>query len=1158
MHHRFINRNVWIRIMKISSLQILLALTLTHVGFASDGNAQELLGRRVTISVQNEDVEVMIRRIEKQTNVQFLFSREIIQSKRKISYQAKNEPLSELLGHILTPLNLGYEVVGQQIVIKKDVASTTQLEQNASSKTSAEAAVDKQLTGQITGENGEGLPGVNIQIKSTTRGTTTDANGNYKLTIPDDAGTVLVFSFIGYTNKEVVIGNQSIINVTLVADNKTLNEVVVVGYGTQRKTSLTGAIASVSEKDISVLPVSNISQSLQGRAAGVTVTNNGAPGEAPIIRIRGVGTVNNANPLYVVDGVPVGDGSNVDPKDVQSIEVLKDASAAAIYGSRAANGVILITTKRSNSKKLSVTVDSYVGVQTAWRKLSLLNRDQYIAYGTELLNNGDVYNGKPAGTSLPPRWQTGLDQPIYAGATQTFRQTDTDWQNEMFRNATIQQHRLELLGGNDVSKFYLSGGFFSQDGIMIGTNYKRGNIRLNSDHKLGKRVTLGQTLYLAYDTRRIEQNGGSIGTQIRNIINTIPYLPVYNPNNLGGYEGSRNVDGTDPANPVRNSLLNSNTSESNSVFSTLYVDIEILSGLKYRFQGGVNIFNSIGRTVNPSYDSGPGGFASLSYASISQTRAQSIAPILTNQLTYSKAIGKHTINATAVAEQQTSVYSNINVGGNNTITNAIVEPTNLSSPRIGASRSESAIISYVGRLNYEYSGKYLLGLSFRRDGSSKYAPGKKWGNFPAASAGWRISEEKFMKNIPAISELKLRGSYGLVGNNNIGDYGYQATLSSDPYYEFDRTTSVESQGYTIRKLANRDLKWESVAMTNIGLDASLLNGKVSFSVDYFNNLTRDMVLNRPIPPSMGYDEAPLANVGSVRNRGVEVQAGYQSNKGALTWQLSGNVSAVRNKVISLGDEGNTIFGGGWYGDDITKTEVGQSIAYFYGYQTNGIFQSQGEVDAWKAKYTDVVADKNSPRPGDIRFTDVNGDGKIDPSDKVKIGQFFPKITYGVNFSAKWKGLDLTLFVQGVDGNQIYSTVKYNLEGMTRLFNAGSAVLNRWVQEGQVTDVPRAVAGDPNHNARASNRFVESGSYLRVKNLTVGYALPTNWLTPLGSSFISKARFYVSTTNLLTFTGYKSGYDPEIGSFGNSSLTNGIDYGQYPQARTIMAGLQIGF
>ncbi|GAB4041600.1 TonB-dependent receptor [Spirosoma jeollabukense] len=1144
--------------MRISSLQLLLALTLTNIGFALDGKAQELLNRRVSISAQNEDVEVTIRRIEKQANVQFLFSREIIQSKRKINYQAKNEQLSQVLDHILPPLNLSYEVVGQQIVIKRDLVPATQLQQNASSDINTEAVVDKQITGRVTGENGEGLPGVNIQIKNTSRGTTSDGNGNYKLSIPDEAGTVLVFSFIGYTTQEMTVGARSVLNTTLVADNKTLNEVVVVGYGTQRKTSLTGAIASVSDKEISALPVSNISQSLQGRAAGVTVTNNGAPGEAPIIRIRGVGTINNANPLYVVDGVPVGDGSNVDPKDVQSIEVLKDASAAAIYGSRAANGVILITTKRSNSKKLSVTLDSYVGVQSAWRKLSLLNRDQYIAYGTELLNNGDIYNGKPAGTSLPVRWQTGLDQPIYAGATQTFRQTETDWQKEMFRNAAIQQHRLELSGGNEVSKFYLSGGFFSQDGIMIGTNYKRGNIRLNSDHKLGKRVTLGQTLYLAYDKRRIEQNGGSIGTQIRNIINTIPYLPVYNPNNLGGFEGAKNVDGTDPSNPVRNVLLNSNTLESNTVFSTLYVEVEPITGLKYRFQAGINIYNSIGRTVNPSFDSGPGGFASQSYASITQDRGQSIAPIFTNQLTYNKVIGKHTINATAVAEQQTSVYSNINVGGNNTITNAIIEPTNLTSPRIGAGRSESAILSYVGRLNYEFSGKYLLGLSFRRDGSSKYAPGRKWGNFPAASAGWRISEEKFMKNIPAISELKLRGSYGLVGNNNIGDYGYQATLSSDPYYEFDKTTSVETQGYTIRKLANRDLKWESVAMTNIGLDATLLNGKVSFSFDYFNNLTRDMVLNRPIPPSMGYDEAPLSNVGSVRNRGIEIQAGYQSNKGALTWQLSGNVSAVRNKVISLGDEGNTIFGGDWYGDNITKTEVGQPIGYFYGYQTNGIFQNQGEVDAWKAKYTDVVADKNSPQPGDIRFADVNGDGKVDPSDKVKIGQFFPKLTYGLNFAAKWKGLDLTLFVQGVEGNQIYSTVKYNLEGMTRLFNAGTAVLNRWVKDGQATDVPRAVAGDPNHNARASNRFVENGSYLRVKNLTVGYALPTNWLTPLGASFISRARVYVSTTNLLTFTGYKSGYDPEIGSFGGSSLTNGIDYGQYPQARTIMAGLQIGF
>ncbi|ARK10585.2 TonB-dependent receptor [Fibrella sp. ES10-3-2-2] len=1142
------------RIMRMTFMQLLLLFLTLSVTYAIDGYGQEVLNKRISLRMGGKAVKTVLSAIESRADIRFIYSPKLIQAERLISINAQNQPLSEVLATVLKPLQINYRLVGNDIVLSQLTEGTTML---STPTGSGQVALEEVITGRITDQTGEGIPGVNIVVKGTQRGAVTDAEGRYQITVPDQ-NAVLTYSFVGYVKQEVTVGSRSTIDIVLESDTNSLNEVVVVGYGTQRKSSLTGAIASVSEKEISTLPVPNISQALQGRAAGVTVTNNGAPGEAPIIRIRGVGTINNANPLYVVDGVPVGDGSNIDPKDVQSVEVLKDASAAAIYGSRAANGVILITTKRSNSKKLSVNLDSYVGVQSAWRKLPLLNRDQYIAYGTDLLNNGDAYFGRPAGSSLPPRWLTGLDQPIYPGATQTFRQTDTDWQDEMFRNAAIQQHRLELTGGNDVSKFFLSGGFFSQDGIMIGTNYKRGNLRLNSDHKLGKRVSLGQTLYLSYDTRRIEQNGGSIGTQIRNIINTIPYLPVYNPNNLGGFEGARNVDGTDPSNPVRNSLLNSNTLESTTVFSTLYLDVELVPGLKYRFQGGINIYNSIGRTVNPSFDSGPGGFASLSYANITQDRGQSIAPILTNQLSYNKVFGKHTINATAVAEQQTSVFSNINVGGTNSITNVIVEPTNLASPRIGAGRFESAIISYVGRLNYEYAGKYLLGVSFRRDGSSKYAPGKKWGNFPALSAGWRVSEESFMKSLPVFTELKIRGSYGLVGNNNIGDYGYQATLSSDPYYEFDRTTSIQSQGYTVRKLANQDLKWESVEMSNIGLDASLLNGKVSFSFDYFNNLTRDMVLNRPIPPSMGYDEAPLANVGSVRNRGIEIQAGYQATSGALTWSLSGNLSAVRNKVISLGDEGNTIFGGDWYGDNLSRTEVGQPIGYFYGYLTDGIFQNQGEIDAWKAKTTDAVANVNSPNPGDLRFVDVNGDGVINPSDKVNLGHFLPKFTYGTNFSARWKGLDLSLFVQGVQGNQIYSTVKYNLEGMTRLFNAGTAVLNRWITPGQVTDVPRAVAGDPNLNARASNRFVESGSYVRLKNLTIGYALPSTWLTPFGSSFISKARVYVSTTNLFTITGYKSGYDPEIGSFGGSSLTNGIDYGQYPQARTIMAGLQLGF
>ncbi|HYF67980.1 MAG TPA: TonB-dependent receptor [Ohtaekwangia sp.] len=1005
------------------------------------------------------------------------------------------------------------------------------------------------VSGQVVDEDGNSMPGVNVVVKGTTEGTTTDLNGEYSISVAD-GNVVLVFSFIGYQTAEVTVGTQTVINVTLTTDIQTLSEIVVVGYGTQKRSSVTGAIASVSSKELSTLPTTSIDQSLQGRAPGVTVTNNGAPGTAPVVRIRGVGTINNANPLYVVDGVPVGEGTNIDPKDVQSLEVLKDAFAAAIYGSRAANGVILITTKSATQEKLSVSIDSYIGVQSAWRKLDLLNRDQYIQYADAL---GD----------LPPRVQNGLDEPIYPGATRTFRQTDTDWQDEMFRNATIQQHRFEITKGGEVSKFYVSGSYFDQDGIMLGTEYKRGNVRMNSEHKISKRITFGQTLYLNYDRRRAEINGGSIGSNIRYVIASIPYLPVYNPDNVGGFFGPQAVDASDPTQPVRRAILDENYTTGNGIFATGYLNVKLMDWLTYRFHAGVNISNSINNNFSPSYSSGAGGYDNRGFANISETRSNSVSPTLTNQLTVNKSFGKHNLNVDIIAEKQSSRSSFITASGTNEITDAINIPRGVASPQTNGDIQEQVLISYIGRVNYDFNGKYLFGASFRRDGSSRFAPGNKWGNFPSVSAGWRISEEPFMQELSsAISELKVRGSYGFVGNNNIGNYAYQATLTNNTYYEFDRSSGVQTQGYTINAMANTELKWEEVEMLNVGIDAGLFGNKVNFSVEYFNNLTRDMILGRPIATSLGYDVAPTANAGSVRNKGIEWQLGYSAQEGEFKWSANANMGIIRNEVVSLGDKGNSFARENWYGDNLTLTRVGDPISFFYGYQVEKIFQTQEEINAADAidgdpatKYQDNAA------PGDIMFRDKNGDGVINADDKTKLGKYIPDFTYGFNFSANWKNFDATLFIQGVQGNQIYSTTKYHLEGMTRLFNAGTAVLDAWTTPGQSTSVPRAVSGDPNLNSRASDRFVEDGSYMRIKNLTLGYSLPSETLGAITNSSLTKLRIYLSATNLLTWTKYKSGYDPEIGAFNgngaNASFQNGIDYGQYPQPRTITVGVQIG-
>jgi TonB-linked SusC/RagA family outer membrane protein len=976
----------------------------------------------------------------------------------------------------------------------------------------------------------------------------------------------LVISFIGYATQEITVGTQTSINVRLAPDVTQLGEVVVVGYGTQKKTSVTGAISSVSSKELSAQPVVNVGQALQGRVAGVTVVNNGAPGAAPIVRIRGVGTVNNANPLYVIDGFPTGDLNSINPKDIESLEVLKDASAAAIYGSRAANGVILITTKKgSNNTKLSVSLEGSYGVEQPWRKLDLLNTEQYIDYATDLMTNADIYKQetKPAadpdvviGSGIPARIRTGgLDQPINSETSQTFRQTNTDWQDQMFRTAPIQQYKAELMGGTEKSRMFASVGYFDQEGIMKGTGYRRGDARFNSDHNISKKITFGQNFYVAYDERLVEQNAGG-RTQLQHIIRSSPYFPVYNPDNYGGFFGAQSVDASDPENPVRIAEMDKQNQQRLKFLGNAYVDVKLFDFLTYRFQGGVDYVDYTQRTNTPAYSTGAGGYSNRSAAGVNLNQQNFVSTILTNQLTFNKSFGKHNVNATVVAEQQTFLFSQTTGLGNNTQSNDIKEPVALANQAFNGNRDESALISYVARVNYDFNDKYFIGASIRRDGSSRFIADKRWGTFPAVSAGWRLSEESFLQGVEAISELKLRASYGLAGNFlTPGVYDYISTISGNQIYEFNQGSTVSSAGYTIRALANPEIKWETSHMTNIGVDVGFLANKFTLTAEYFNTRTKDMILPRPVPLSYGYDTPPTANVGEVENKGFELQLGYNKIEGDLNFNISGNLSVVKNEVLSLGDEGTTISAGEWYGDLLTQTKVGEPIAYFSGFVTDGLFQ-EGESSPLQPE----------ARPGDIRFKDINGDGALNNADKQNIGHFLPDFSYGINFSGTWKGFDATLFLQGVHGNEIYTVVKYELEGMSRLFNSGTAVLDRWTPENTNTNVPRAISGDPNRNGRSSDRFIEDGSYFRVKNLTLGYSLPSSLFSSISNGTLTKFRIYVMTQNLLTLTKYKSGYDPEIGNRNEDNmtapltqrLTQGVDFGQFPQSRSIVVGLQVGF
>jgi TonB-dependent starch-binding outer membrane protein SusC len=1012
---------------------------------------------------------------------------------------------------------------------------------------SAFAWAQKNVTGKVTGDDGIPLPGVNVRVKNSQIGVSTNAKGAYS--IQTNAQDILLFSSVGYLNQEIKVGNRNEINVALLSGASSLDEVVVIGYGTQRKASLTGAVSSVTSKELLALPVPSIESALQGRVSGIQVTNNGSPGVAPVVRVRGIGSINYAaNPLYVVDGYPVGSLNDFDMRDVESIDVLKDASSAAIYGSRAANGVILVTTKKgTKDNKIHINVESYYAAQTAWKLLTPLNTTQYLQYGKALLGN--------AGQAFPDRW-ANLNAETYPGSGVSFANTNTNFQDYLFRTGGMSHTSVSVAGGNEKSRFYTSFGYFKQDGIYVGTNYERGNLRINSDHNIGKHFTLGQTLTIATASKLDEGVGGG-RTALANVIKSLPYTPVYNPTEIGGYFGTTNADGSDPVNPIIPAVLIRSNGKNTRIMGTAFAEVKFTDYLRYKFTAGLDYNTSRSFSRTPIYTAGQSG---STINSLSDNRGEFIGRLFTNQISFDKLFGKSSLNAILVAEQQFGNYENILASGNYNTNNFSVVTSNILNPAVAGGKDEQTLLSYLARVNYDYGGKYLVSASIRRDGSSLFAPGKKWGTFPAVSVGWRISEEDFMKEIASVSELKLRASYGLVGNiSGLPNYAWQSVIGASTNTVFNGNLNA---GQSTNQLGNAELGWELTKMSNIGIDLGIMKNKLTLSADYYIRETADnsLILQRNLASTLGYSYPTIANLGGVKNTGLDIQLGYNYTEGEFKWKVTGNFSTVTNTVTSLeapiyaGQHAET-------GATVTKTEVGMPVQYLYGYLVDRIYQNQGEIDTDNANAktkgaTDYQGGKSAP--GDFRFKDLNGDGKVDDADRTMIGNVIPKFTYGLNIDAFYKNFDLTLFLQGVQGNDIYNNLKTQTQGMVRLFGATTEVLNAWTPQNTGTNIPRAISGDPNGNAtRPSDRWVEKGSYMRVKNLSIGYSIPKNVLNSFSNGAISKVRLYLSAQNLWTVTNY-SGYDPEIGSRDNNQLVYGIDAGQYPQPRTFMAGIQLGF
>lgn len=1137
--------------MRVALLPVLLILCLATVLYAKPTNGQGVLNRRVTVAADQREIKTILSDLSKQAEIKFVYSAQKIPARKKVTLSAQDEKLGDVLHSLFGPLNIFYYVSGSQIVLmRKSEAPTLNMpvkEEHGSASSLYEDEPAKTVTGKVTNVLGDPLAGVSVTVRGTTRGTSTATDGGFTISV--DVGETLDFTMVGYRVFSARISEENTVNVQLEAEVSNLNEIVVVGYGTQKRSTLTGAIASVNSKMLNELPVASVDQALQGRVAGLTVVNNGGPGTTPIVRIRGISSISFASdPLYVVDGFPTGNLSNFDARDIEQVEVLKDASAAAIYGSRATNGVVMITTKKGRRDgKLQVNLDSYVGTQKPWRKLDLLNTEQYLLYERAL-------NGAAA-IGLPPRLLTAnFTQPIYNGATQTFSETNTDWQDAYFKNGFITQHNISVAGGNDKSRFYSSAGYFNQEAIVTALNYERGNFRINSDHNISKVFSFGENMFVSYSDQYYDNTGGN-RTRLVNVVRSLPYLPVTDPTTIGGYRGAENsFDGSDPTNPIEDAtLLGEAKRKTLKLLGTAYAQVNITPWLNFRSTFGVDyanlqdeqfagIFNDKGRNATVS--------------TIINQRTSSTTLLFTEQLTFDKTFGDHHVNVTAVYEQQSNRTLIENSRGNQS-TNSIRTLFGATNVQGSSTLGENLIISYIGRLNYDFAGKYLLSAAIRRDGLSVWAPGNKFRNFPSISAGWRIDQEAFMQNVPAVSELKITAGIGTTGLNGVvlGNYPWQATIqSNNTSYPFNNVIEVGNGSY-YNTLANPELSWETTDQLNIGLSLGLFNNKITLVADYYNRKTDNLILNVPTPSSFGFNGAGvLANVGSMKNHGIDLQLGFNKTRGEFTWNLTGNASIVSNKVLALNTDNASIeagadqdFGGNI---GITRTVSGQPIQSFYGYIAEGIFQTQDEVD----KAPVQVAGKTAP--GDIRFKDIDGDGAITGGDRTFIGNYLPDFSYGLNYNARYKNFDLSLFLQGVQGNDIFNAARIITEGMARLFGAGTEVLNAWTENNKNTDMPRAISGDPNQNLRVSTRWLEDGSYLRLKNIMLGFNFPASTLQSLTRGAVSNFRIYVSAQNLFTLTGYK-GWDPEIGSK-NTTLTNGIDYGQYPAARSFQFGVQVGF
>ncbi|MBN2814585.1 MAG: TonB-dependent receptor, partial [Bacteroidales bacterium] len=961
----------------------------------------------------------------------------------------------------------------------------------------------------------------------------------------------LVYSYIGYAKIEQDVGNLTVIDVKLIPEQTLLDEVVVIGYGTAKRRDVLGAVTKVGNKELSKLPVSGIDQALQGRAAGVQVTQNtGAPGEGVKVRIRGIGSINSSNePLYIVDGIATADALKIlSPGDIDNITVLKDASAAAIYGSRSTNGIVLITTKKGAKGKIKITYHGQTGFQKAINLTKMVNTTDYITIYNEAATNDNA--------NLPP----GLPDRKLITPADAVGFANVNYVEELFRTAPVNSHELSVSGGNESTNFLLSTSLFNQKGIIKSTGHTRGTVRLDVNTEASKWLTVGLSMLAGLSKTDIigssgDGAGGNGGSVIRYAFFRNPAIPIQFENGTyvdrpAEYFGSQIFDSFlgDGYNPIGMTAHNDNTRKDDSYLGKAYFTAKITEHLKFTTNFGMDYRNSNSRRFNPTW----GTFNRIDAVnSLNISNERVINWTVNNVLNYEAVFGdSHTLSAMlgfeAVNNSGKALYASdmnfpieqeelIYIG--NGIGNKITSQ--------GA--WASTLASFFGRLSYNFKGKYYLSGTLRRDGTSRFIKNNKWGTFYSVSAGWMLKQEGFLKDVAWLENLKLRAGYGAVGNQDISLYANKDRVS--PYYDYP-FGGISNSGYAQSALGNETLKWETSFQYNAGVDVELWKGAFAFSVDYFYKNTDGMLVLASNPPSSGYANPPWINNGSVLNTGIELEATYRKTKNEWGYSIGGNIAFLHNEIVSLTapiDRG--VIETGQYA---THGEVGQPIGSFYLLEMDGIFQNETDV------LLSALQESNT-QPGDVKFKDHFVDGVIDNKDRVHLGSAIPKLSGGISLAGNYKNFDLSMFFQGVYGNKIYMQINQDIEGFYRGFTVTQRYFDkRWTGEGTSNTQPRASWSTKSNNARPSSRFLEDGSYLRLKNVQLGYAIPDKALRIIG---LSQARVYVSGTNLLTLTKYP-GLDPEMTVSDNAKNEGdnaaGIDWGTYPSAMTVMFGLDITF